>query len=437
MTSIIELTFEYDGNSSVIDAMVASFNKDLSAANDLPISKPMLVKIRQSLLEILKLIESDDPEWNGENVLKIFAILSKMNALSLEHVLEKDEDFDQYFTAYQGVILHAASNQDTNISSTVAYLDYMLWELLSAANDSIASTRNSIFHPLDALKDSYYAARTIFYNPRKSLALIARSAYERPLYTLSSIAFSLIISKGIGTGVSRLGLAAKQSNLIADLSRSVNILDDTKKTADLVDALKKFIPQRKAPLFPGDPSYMSDIPKLLGALQGGGISVQGGRMFQGLSSGVVLSKSAVTDTPRKEPETMPSRAGLFPPAQAVSTLTTLLQCAEKQISEPGQVQLIFNTKAEAEDCQRQLQVEIQSASAAAAAAASAPTDYLIETIDTGNPGETGGGAAGTVAAVQLSYAISLTSDDYNQIMGESDAYDDLEASFVESHLSKN
>jgi len=120
--------------------------------------------------------------------------------------------------------------------------------------------------------------------------------------------------------------------------------------------------------------------------------------------------------------------GLFTETQAVSPLSTLLQQAQKQIPEPDQVQLIFKTESGAEDCQRQLQTATQSASAAAAAA-SAPTDYAIEKITPIDENEAGASAVSMVAAVQDYYVITLSKDDYNQILQDPTAYDELEQTF--------
>jgi len=117
-------------------------------------------------------------------------------------------------------------------------------------------------------------------------------------------------------------------------------------------------------------------------------------------------------------------AGIFAASQQVSPLVKLLFQTKKQIPEPGQVQLIFKTQTEAEDCQRQLQAATQSASAPASAAAS-PTDYAIESTRIIDEDKAGTSAASTAAAVKDSYAIIIFKDEYNQILQDTRAYDDL------------
>jgi len=140
----------------------------------------------------------------------------------------------------------------------------------------------------------------------------------------------------------------------------------------------------------------------------------------------LLAPSAQSSTSAVSPSTV--AVGLFGTSELASPLATLLIQTQKQIPEPGQVQLIFKMEKEAEDCQRQLQVTTQSASAAAAAASS-PSDYAIEAITIIDENEAGVSAASTAAAVRSSYAITLTKADYNQILRNSRAYDELETVF--------
>jgi len=130
----------------------------------------------------------------------------------------------------------------------------------------------------------------------------------------------------------------------------------------------------------------------------------------------------------------PATVGLFGTSQPASHLAMLLLQTQKQIPEPGQVQLIFKTAREAEDCQRQLQAAMQSASAAAAAASST-SDYAIETITLIDEEKAGASAASTAAAVQENYAITLTRADYNRILEDPNAYDELLETFrmVQAH----
>jgi len=117
-------------------------------------------------------------------------------------------------------------------------------------------------------------------------------------------------------------------------------------------------------------------------------------------------------------------AGLFGVSQPASHLAQLLLQTQKQIPESGQVQLIFKTQTEAEDCQRQLQ-----AASAAASATGSLTDYAIEAIRIIDEDKADASAASTAAAVHESYAITLIKADYNRILRNPRAYDELVQTF--------
>ena len=123
---------------------------------------------------------------------------------------------------------------------------------------------------------------------------------------------------------------------------------------------------------------------------------------------------------------MPSTVGLLS-SQTNPVLKTMLETSvyKKQIPQPGQVQLIFKREAEAQNCQRQLHAEMQLPSSASARA-NLPTNYAIEEIRLIDENASPGGAAGAVAALQDSYAITISKETFNAILQDPNAYDDFE-----------
>ena len=114
------------------------------------------------------------------------------------------------------------------------------------------------------------------------------------------------------------------------------------------------------------------------------------------------------------------KARLFHASAPALPLATLLQESEKQISTPGQVQLIFKTHADAQAMQNALEQTGMHAGASAAA------QYAIEEIsktDESNPTASAASAAATDSP--SGYLIKISKAEYNQHMGDESAYEQL------------
>jgi len=123
------------------------------------------------------------------------------------------------------------------------------------------------------------------------------------------------------------------------------------------------------------------------------------------------------------------KLGLFDAPEPALPLATLLQESKKQISAPGQVQLIFKTHADAQAMQSALEQTGMQAGASAAA------QYAIEDIsktDEINPAASAASAAATDSP--SGYAIKISKAEYNQLMGDDLAYDCLSQSANDRQL---
>ncbi len=137
-----------------------------------------------------------------------------------------------------------------------------------------------------------------------------------------------------------------------------------------------------------------------------------GRLTKGASASSIVAGFDNIKKPR-----------LFTASESISPLATLLQETKKQISTPGQVQLIFKTTSEAETMQRALEQAGMHAGASAAA------QYAIEDISKIDESEETASAAGSAAIDSPSgFAITLTKGEYNQLMEDPSAYDQLSQS---------
>jgi len=169
------------------------------------------------------------------------------------------------------------------------------------------------------------------------------------------------------------------------------------------------------------PEYLKNVPEVDGKV----VKLQFDYLVQNKSwlDQINLDDNSVESTADKSLVS----ATLFS-SQKSSFLLKLLADVKKRIPREGQVQLVYQTKTEAEDCQRQLQAIMEPHSASAAARPQ--REFLIEEIRSIDEDKSGESAASTAAAVQDSYAITLCKDDYNQVLQDTDAYDELLQSFL-------
>ncbi len=117
------------------------------------------------------------------------------------------------------------------------------------------------------------------------------------------------------------------------------------------------------------------------------------------------------------------KARLFDASEPASPLVTLLQASEKQISAPGQVQLIFKTNADAQAMQNALEQTGVHAGTSAAA------QYAIEDIIKADENKAAASAASAAATdLPSGYAIKITKVEYNELMKDESAYDQLSQS---------
>jgi len=143
----------------------------------------------------------------------------------------------------------------------------------------------------------------------------------------------------------------------------------------------------------------------------------------GEPTGGSRAEKTITDATSETTDPVKLSARLFT-SEPVSPLAALLLQSKKQIPQPGQVQLIFETEEEAEDCQRQLKTETQSHSAEAGAASS-PTNFVIEAVTMLDEDEAGSSASSTVAALRKSFVITVSKGLFNQVLRGANAYDEL------------
>jgi len=116
------------------------------------------------------------------------------------------------------------------------------------------------------------------------------------------------------------------------------------------------------------------------------------------------------------------KARLFHASVPALPLATLSEESEKQISSPGQVQLIFKAQTDAQAMQNALEQAGMHAGAAAA-------QYAIEEISKTDESNPAASAASAAATDSLSgYLIKISKVEYNQLMGDDSAYDQLSQS---------
>jgi len=114
-----------------------------------------------------------------------------------------------------------------------------------------------------------------------------------------------------------------------------------------------------------------------------------------------------------------SSTTLFTEPKPDLSLDTLFGETEKQISSPGQVQLLFKTLTEAQAMQNSLEHAGMYAGASAA-------QYAIEDMSKADESKAAASAAGVVATHSASgYAIEISKSEYNQLMDDESAYDRL------------
>jgi len=117
------------------------------------------------------------------------------------------------------------------------------------------------------------------------------------------------------------------------------------------------------------------------------------------------------------------KARIFHASEPPPPLVMQFQQTEKQISASGQVQLIFKTNPDAQAMQNALEQTGMCAGASAAA------QYTIEKIiktDESNPAASAASAAATDSP--SGYLIKISKAEYNQLMGDESAYDQLSQS---------